>query len=381
LTKGLRLICREMADPNRRDVPPPAVTHNIGTWTACHMPSTLKREVCRSGWGIMNVLSLTGLVLTGLLLAVPPVPVDAAPRIPSGDIVFTHADDPGSSFGRDISIIGADGRHRRQLTHFVGFDVSPAWSPDGSRIAFSSARSMPPGFQGDQRFYSEVYVMRADGSHVKRITFTPGVNELQPAWSPDGRRIVVSRAAGTAPPPGSLYPTPPSDLVIIDLATGRERKLTDTPNTWEQVPHWSPDEKRIAFDGDTLEPGNPDVYTIKVDGTGLQRLTTHPGFDEFARYAPDGKQLVFDSDRAGGFADVFLMRTDGTHVRQLTNDHASYLAGFSPDGRFIAFTRDINELGDVFRMRANGTQQVNLTRSPSVNEFDPDWQPSSAHRH
>jgi hypothetical protein len=92
-----------------------------------------------------NVRSLTGLVLTGLLLAVQAVPADASPRIPGGNIVFTHADGTDSMFGRDISIIGADATHRRHLTHFVGFDVSTAWSPDGSPIAFSSARSMPPG--------------------------------------------------------------------------------------------------------------------------------------------------------------------------------------------------------------------------------------------
>ena len=113
--------------------------------------------------------------------------------------------------------------------------------------------------------YSELYVMNADGSNVKRITRNVGLIDFEPAWSPDGERIVVARGASTPPPPDQL--TQPTDLWIIDLASGRERQLTNSPATWEGWPHWSPDGRRIAFEGDLAEPGNNDIYTVRVDGS------------------------------------------------------------------------------------------------------------------
>jgi TolB protein len=298
-------------------------------------------------------------------------PAGAAASDATGGIVFTWAN---AAFSREeIGLIRADGSHQKKLTNEAGFDVSPAWSPDGSRIAFTSSRSMPQGYQGEQRIYSELYVMDADGSNVERITDNVGLVDFQPAWSPDGQRIVVARGSGMSPPPNRL--TQPTDLWIIDLASGAERQLTSSPSTWEGFAHWSPDGKRIAFEGDLAQPGNDDVYTINVSGSGLRRLTTQPGFDGDVRYSPDGKSLVFDSDRTGNL-DLFLMRTNGTNLCQLTEDPANdSLASFSPNGRSIAFTSDRDGVSDIFRMRSDGTQLTNLTRSPSVFEFDPDWQP------
>jgi len=308
-------------------------------------------------------------------------PVGAAVSQPTGNIAFVWANFAFNT--EEIAIMQADGTNQMKLTNEEGFDVSPAWSPDGRRIAFTSSRSMPPGYQGEQRFYSELYVMGADGSNVQRITFSEGMIDFQPAWSPDGRRIVVARGPGTSPPPDHL--TAPTDLWIIDLGTGREQQLTNSPGTWEWFADWSPDGQRIAFEGDLAEPGNDDVYTIGVDGTGLQRLTSRPGFDGDAAYSPDGTSIAFDSDRTGNL-DVFVMRTNGTNIRQLTNHPAGDAQPkYSPDGQFIAFfsERDGTQppivpfpTSDIFRMRADGTQQTNLTKSPGVIEFDPHWQPA-----
>ena len=120
--------------------------------------------------------------------------------------------------------------------------------------------------------------MNADGSNVRRITFNEGLTDIQGAWSPDGRRIVVARGPGRTPTSDEGF-VAPTDLWIIDLATGREQQLTNSPATYEWFPHWSPDGQRFAFQGDLIEPGNQDVYTLRVDGRGLRRLASHPGVD------------------------------------------------------------------------------------------------------
>ena len=311
-------------------------------------------------------------------------PTEASVSYPTGTIAFTSA----TFTVEEIGTIRADGSKRKALTSEEGFDAMAAYSPDGRRIAFSSTRSMPPGFQGSPLLFSELYVMNADGSNVQRITFNEGLTDIQAAWSPDGRRIVVARGPGTTPPPDgpSLLPT---DLWIIDLATGREQQLTNSPTTFEWFAHWSPDGRRIVFQGDLLEPGNQDVYTIRVDGRSLRRLTSHPGFDGNPHYSPNGRSIAFTSDRTGN-SDVFVMRKNGTNIRQLT-DHPGEDGGpcYSPDGKFIAFDSDRDGVPvpgmsfktlDIFRMRADGTEQTNLTRSPVVHEFDCDWQPANSNR-
>jgi TolB protein len=299
---------------------------------------------------------------------------------PAGTIAFTWL--TLTPFAEEIGTIHADGSKRKDLTNEDGFDAMAAYSPNGRRIAFSSTRSTPPGFQGPPLFYSELYVMNADGSNIQRITFNEGLTDIQAAWSPDGRRIVVARGPATTPTPNPLGG--PTDLWIIDLATRQERQLTNSPATYEWFAHWSPDGRRIAFQGDLVEPGNDDVYTIRPDGRSLRRLTSHPGFDGNARYSPNGRSIAFASQRSGNF-DVFVMRKNGTNIRQLT-DHpgGDQFPCYSPDGQFIAFTSDRDGVpfpgtpfvtSDIFRMRADGTQQTNLTRSLFVDEFDCDWQP------
>ena len=301
-------------------------------------------------------------------------PAEGATSSPHDRIAFVWANFEFTE--EEIATVRADGSEYTILTNEEGLDVAPEYSPDGSQIAFTSSRSMPPGFPGEPRFYSELYLMDADGSNVRQVTFSEGVIDFQPAWSPDGRQIVIARGPGTAPPEGQL--TAPTDLWIIDLPSGQELQLTDSPETWEGWPDWSPDGKRIAFEGDMAEPGNSDVYTIRTDGSDLQRLTSQASYEGDAHYSPDGRWIVFDSDRTGN-VDVFVMRDDGAPVRQLTDDPGEdFAGGYSADGKFIAFSSDRDStsgIPDIFRMRANGTQETNLTNTPDVIEFDPTWQP------
>jgi TolB protein len=302
-------------------------------------------------------------------------PADAAFPGRNGHIAWTSI--PNGT--TEIFAMRPDGSRQRNLTNNTDADFIPAYSPDGKRIAFAH-HPLGPQYPNPV-VNAELYIMNADGSRIRQLTHNRLI-DWDAAWSPDGRRLVFERGPAPASPDD---PLPPTDLWILDLKTGEERNLTNSPATYESEAQWSPDGSRIAFDSDLWQSGNTDVYTIRPNGQDLRRLTDDPAFDGGPNYSPDGRLIAFDSERTGN-SDVFVMRTDGTRPTQLTDDPGTdLLSCFSPDGRSIAFTSERHgapipdqpgsRYPDIFRMRADGSHQTNLTRSPAIGDYNPDWQP------
>ena len=296
----------------------------------------------------------------------------------NGRIAFT-TDRDGNL---EIYSTRADGRDPRNLTNNLANDSWPTYSPDGRFIAFYSDR--------DEQ--EEIYVMRADGSRQTRVTVSPGVADFEPAWSPDGKRLVFGSAAIS--PDGSLGN---GDLYVIDIRHGRAagpaRNLTRSPDADDFEPAWSPDGRRIAFDSNAADPENFDVYDIRPNGRDLRRLTDAAGFDGGPNYSPDSRRLVFDTERNGN-PDIYLMSASGAHQTPLEMTPATELVtAFSPDGRFITFTSNRDGTApcspdqteacpDVFVKRAFlSAPAFNLTRSPTSADFAPDWQPLDRRHH
>jgi Tol biopolymer transport system component len=168
--------------------------------------------------------------------------------------------------------MNADGSGQTALTESRTINTRPNWSPDGSKIAFSSSR--------DGNF--EIYTIEPDGSNLTRLTFTVAQQEDNPNWSPDGRRLAYDACvSATFPCPGS--------------------------------------------------PNN-EIYAMRADGSVRRRLTNDPSIDWNPAWSPDGREIVFRSDR-------------------------------SPDGT------------ELYKMDANGGNVVQLTIGPFQGGVDPDWQP------
>jgi dipeptidyl aminopeptidase/acylaminoacyl peptidase len=145
----------------------------------------------------------------------------------------------------------------------MAYASSPAWSPDGTKLAFASFR---PGNY-------DVYVMNADGSGQTRLTADPG-HEGAPDWSPDGSMIAFfSNREGRA------------NIYVMDADGGRQRQLTADP-VGATTPAWSPDGTKIAFAG--FRDGNGEIYVIDADGTNETRLTANAALD----FAPDWQPLA-----------------------------------------------------------------------------------------
>ncbi len=241
-----------------------------------------------------------------------------------------------------------------QLTRSSGSDKDPAWSPDGTRIAFASTRA------GNQ----EIYVMHADGSNPVQLT-QPQYSDDCPAWSPDGTRIAfVSLRAG-------------NEEIYVMHADGRNVvRLTQHPSI-DTEPAWSPDGTRIAFT--SLRAGNWDIYTMHADGGNVVRLTQHPSYNTKPAWSPDGARIAFTSLRAGNW-DIYTMHADGGNVVRLTQHPAiDSIPAWSPDGAQVAFFSERSGAGkDLYVMHADGSDPVRLTRNSPAPPFGcnfPAWSP------
>ncbi len=175
----------------------------------------------------------------------------------------------------------ADGSGERPLTPAGALDYDPSWSPKGDWIVFTSERAGP----------ADLYRIHPDGSGLERLTNDPAYDD-QAAFSPDGRRIVFvsTRAAGRA------------NLWILNIATHKAARLT-TGDGGDFRPSWSPDGKWIAFSSDRgidlpTAKGRwerlqlADVYLIRPDGSGLQRISQHGGFCGSPKWTADSRSVV-----------------------------------------------------------------------------------------
>jgi len=184
---------------------------------------------------------------------------------PGSDRIVFQSDrhvDPGpiimgvlpDELGVEIYAVDADGTDLVNLTHSPGDDRYPVWAPDGTKIAFQSARD------GNQ----EIYVMNPDGSGQTRLTTDVGYDSY-PSWSPDSQWITFhsDRTGGT-----DLY-----KMTRVGLSTTRLTTSID----WDWGPSWSPDAQWIAFQ--TTRDGNSEIYRMRADGSGQLRLTNDPEWD------------------------------------------------------------------------------------------------------
>jgi Tol biopolymer transport system component len=207
-----------------------------------------------------------------------------------------------SLFPYDIYVANIDGTNPKKLTDNPDYDAEAIVSPDGKKIVFTSKRN------GDL----DIYIMDSDGFNVKRLTDRYGYDG-GPWFSPDGKKIVwrawypeteEERLLWKRCMEGDYVIPVPLDLWIMDVDGSNKRRILHN-NASNFAPSWHPDGKRIIFSSnmddwreDLKAYGhNFELYIINDDGSGLKRLTYNKVFDGFPMFSPDGKKLVFASNR------------------------------------------------------------------------------------
>ncbi len=218
-------------------------------------------------------------------------------------------------------------------------------------IAFYSERDGNP----------EIYVMNADGSEQRRLTFSP-FEDSSPDGSPDGSQIAFISDRDD-PQAGKCFPDCMYQLYVINADGSGEHRLVETEFRTLH-PDWHPDGTKLSFDTEFNLQG--DIYIVNADGSGMQRLI-EDGF--WADWSPDGNQIVFASKRDGN-AEIYVADADGSNQRRLTeNRQLDYFPAWSPDGRRIAFAR--LEKKQIYVMNADGSSEQQLTHQR--NAENPSW--------
>ena len=219
-------------------------------------------------------------------------------------IAFTSNRRNGSTY--EIYIMGADGKRPVRLTKnnqlVPAYDESPSWSPDGRKIAFASNR------EGN----SEIYVMHVKGKKIVRLTVTVATEET-PVWSPDGMKIAFAS--------GIVFAQ--SDIFVMNANGANPVNLTQNPQSINENPSWSPNGERIAFQA--WRRSNHDIYVMDADGSNVVRLTHHFAWDAYPAWSPDGRKIAFTSLRNLVGEEIFLMNPNGTNIVQLTHSSEEWM--------------------------------------------------------
>jgi TolB protein len=248
---------------------------------------------------------------------------------------------------KEIYIADYDGENQRRVTIGRTLNTFPRWSPDGKSIAYTSYRR-----GGGQIFISNIY----QGT-MEEVTKGPLENWLA-AWSPDGKRLCIA-----SPREGKGH----TNLYVVNRDGSGLRKLTDHASI-NTSPTWSPSGTQIAFVSDRT--GQPQIYTVGVDGLGLNRVSGD--YSDRPTWSPAPYNEIAFSARTGPGFDIRVIDMATRAVRQLTNGEGTNESpAFSPNGRHIAFTSTRSGKKQIFTVARDGRDVRQITRTG--NNEQPDW--------
>lgn len=274
-------------------------------------------------------------------------------------LVFSS--DKGGGKFREIYVMDWDGVNTEKLSNHNSIAISPNWSSDGKKIAYTAYVQR----KSTKLRNADMFLFDLTTSRRTSISSRQGINSGA-SFSPDGKSIFLTISQGVSP-----------DIFKISLDGTLQGKITNGPNNAMNVePAVSPDGKKLAFSSD--RPGRPMIYTMDIDGSNVKKITNAGVFNSSPAWSPDGKKIAFAGQTEGNF-DIFVMNADGSEMVRLTkatkkngkpadNEDPS----FSPDGRFVIYTSNRTGQNQIYFSNIDGTEERRVTQDQH-NYYKPKW--------
>lgn len=242
---------------------------------------------------------------------------------------------------KEVYMMDFDGSDTKQLTKHRSITLSPAWSPDGSRIAYSLIAKNKKNVKN-----TNLYEFNIRNSTVRLLSDRHGINSGA-HYNPDGKKIALTM---------SFLGNP--EIFAFDPESKSVTRLTNHPGI-DVDPNWSPDGKYISFV--SSRHGASMVYRMNADGSNVQRLTFAGTYNATPAWSPTGNKIGFAGWIDGRF-DIFIMNTDGTNIERLTKNQGNNEdPAFSPDGNFVVFSSNRAGQKNIYAMNIDGTFVKRLT--------------------
>ncbi|MES3036638.1 MAG: translocation protein TolB [Bdellovibrionota bacterium] len=262
---------------------------------------------------------------------------------------------------KEIFMMDWDGANPKRISEHRSISLSPAWSFDGKKVAYTAFVQKSRSKQRN----ADLYLYDVETQSRRALSTKSGMNSGA-SFHPDNRHVYLTVSQGGTP-----------DIFKLNLDGSVVSQVTKGPfGAMNVEPNISLDGSKIAFSSDRA--GKPMVYVMNSDGSSAKRLTMVGQFNSSPSFSPDGSKIAF-AGQVGNNFDIYVMDSNGGNMIKITSANRpngrpanNEDPSFSPDGRFIMFTSDRTGKNQVYIATADGTEERRITQDRN-NYYKPRW--------